>query len=112
MTNDQYTTKFDELAKFSTYLRGNLDEIWKSIKYESGLKVEIKHNVAPLEIHNSAMLVNNCRITKQSLANVAKECQNQFKRKRESEREEGHNSRFRSDSKRNRATPNKGAGTT
>ena len=35
MTIDQYTAKFDELAKFSTYLRGNPDEIWKSIKYES-----------------------------------------------------------------------------
>ena len=43
---------------------------------------------------------------------MVKECQNQFKRKRETEREEGHNSKFRSDQERNRATSNKGIDTT
>ena len=62
MIIDQFTAKIDELVKFSKYSRGNLDEIWKSIKYESGLKVEIKHDVAPLEICNYAMLVNKCKI--------------------------------------------------
>ena len=93
-------------------LGGNPNEIWKSIKYESSLKAEIKHSVAPLKIRNYAMLVNKCRITEQSLPDLAKECQNQFKRKWESEREEGHNSIFRSDLERNRATPNKGVDTT
>ena len=57
---DQYTARFDELAKFSTYLRNALDEAWKSIKYESSLRLEIKHSIAHLEIRNYVVLVNKC----------------------------------------------------
>ena len=36
---DQCTMRFDELAKLTTCLRNAPDEAWKSIKYESGLRL-------------------------------------------------------------------------
>ena len=91
---DQYTTRFDEQGKFSTYLWNVLDEAWKSVKYEYGLRSEIKHSVAHLEIRNYAILVNKCRITEQSLVDMAIERQSQFKRKWEPERAGGGNNKF------------------
>ena len=59
---DQYTARFDELAKLSTYMRNALDEAWKSIKYKSSLRLEIYHSLTHLEIRNYAVLVNKCQI--------------------------------------------------
>ena len=62
MIVDQYIAKFDELAKFSTNLRNASDEAWKSIMYEFGLRLGIKHSATHLEICNYVMLVNKCCI--------------------------------------------------
>ena len=37
----EYTTKFEELCKFSTIYQGNPNEHWKCMKYKGGLRVEI-----------------------------------------------------------------------
>ena len=42
MTVGQYVSKFEELSKFLSYLKFNLDETWKAMKFEFGLNPEIK----------------------------------------------------------------------
>ena len=58
----QYVVKFEELSKFSSYLRFNPDENWKSVKFESRLKLEIKNAMRAFEIRDYDVLVNKCRI--------------------------------------------------
>ena len=48
----EYTTKFEELCKFSTIYQDNPNEHWKCMKYEGGLRAEILASVDPLEIRN------------------------------------------------------------
>ena len=62
MTVGQYVSKFEELAKFSSYLKFNLDESWKAMKFESGLNLEIKSTVSTIETRNYALLVNKCKL--------------------------------------------------
>ena len=42
MTIGQYVAKFDELSKFSSYLKNNPDGRWKATKFEWGLRLEIR----------------------------------------------------------------------
>ena len=58
----QYTAKFEELIKFSRVFQGNPDEVWKCVKYESGLTAELNFAVAHMEIRDFPTLVNKCRI--------------------------------------------------
>ena len=62
MTIGQCVSKFDELSKFSFYLKNNPDGHWKATKFEWKLKHEIREKVSTLEIKDFATLVNKCRI--------------------------------------------------
>lgn len=62
-----YVAKFEELSKFSTYLKYNNDEAWKATKFEWGLNPEIKDKVGTLEIRDYATLVNKSRIAEKNL---------------------------------------------
>ena len=66
ITISQYVVKFDELSKFSFYLKNNPDSRWEATKFEWGLKPKIREKVSTLEIKNFATLVNKCRIAKKS----------------------------------------------
>ena len=101
MTIGHYLSKFEELSKFSSYLRFNLDEYWKSMKFESSLKPVIKNTISTMEIRNYALLVNKCRIIKQNLNDLAVEHQNMFKRRREEDRNKMTQPRFQKNRNRN-----------
>ena len=66
MTIDQYVAKFEELSKFSSYLKSNHDNHWKATKFEWGLRSEIREKVFILEIKDYTTLVNKCRIAERS----------------------------------------------
>ena len=42
MTVGYYVSKFEELSKFSSYLKFNPDETWKAMKFELGLNLRLK----------------------------------------------------------------------
>ena len=46
MTIGQYVSKFEELSKFSSYLKFNSDESWNAMKFESGLRPKIKNAIS------------------------------------------------------------------
>ena len=73
MTVGQYVFKFEELAKFSSYLKFNPDETWKAKKFESVLNPKIKNAVSTMEIRNYALLVNKCKIAEQNLNDLVAE---------------------------------------
>ena len=58
----EYITKFEELCKFSTIYQRNPDEMWKSIKFEGGLKEDILAAVGLMEIKDFPTMVNKCRL--------------------------------------------------
>ena len=62
MNVSECTANFEELCKFSTIYQRNLDEVWKCIKYEGGLREEILASMGLLEIRNYASLVNKSRL--------------------------------------------------
>lgn len=62
MSVDQYDAKFEELAKFSSYLKYNHNEPWTATKFESGLNPKIKKELGTFERKNFSMLVNKCRV--------------------------------------------------
>ena len=84
MTVDQYVAKFDELSKFSTYLKNNPDGHWKPAKFKWRLRSDIRDTVSTLEIKNFITLVNKCRIAKKSFLEIEfeRERHNYLKRKR------------------------------
>ena len=84
MTVGQYVSKFEELAKFSSYLKFNLDENWKAMKFESSLNPKIKNAISIMEIRNYAVLVNKSMIAERNLNDLVAEHQN--KRKKEKDR--------------------------
>ena len=67
-----------------SYLKNNPDGHWKAIKFEWGLRHEIRDKVSTLEIKDFATLVNKCRIAKNSYLEMEfeKERHNFLKRKR------------------------------
>ncbi|XLT25458.1 hypothetical protein HN873_056750, partial [Arachis hypogaea] len=52
MTVAEYTSKFEELCRFSRICQGAPEDFaeWKCIKYEGGLRSDILSFVAPMEI--------------------------------------------------------------
>ena len=93
MTIGQYVAKFDELSKFSSYLKNNPDGRWKATKFEWGLRPEIREKVSTLEIKDFATLVNKCRIAEKSFLEMEfeRERQNFLKRKRVAEMQKKNN---------------------
>ena len=49
------------IAKFSTIYQQNPDEVWKCVKFESGLRKDILDTMRPMEIKDFAILANTCR---------------------------------------------------
>ncbi|KAL4365507.1 hypothetical protein AHAS_Ahas07G0113000 [Arachis hypogaea] len=64
MTIAEYTSKFEELCKFSRISQGAPEsyEGWKCIKYQVGLREDIMCVVAPLEIRRFSELVDKATI--------------------------------------------------
>ncbi|XP_050897658.1 uncharacterized protein LOC127104517 [Lathyrus oleraceus] len=58
----EYVDNFEESVKFCPYYNNAAVERSKSIKFESGLRSEIKKGICYREIHRLSMLVNKCRI--------------------------------------------------
>ena len=88
MTVSEYDAKFEELSKFSSYLKYNYDENWKARQWESGLKPKIKNAVAAFEIRDYASLVNKCRIVEKNLKEMKEEKEKQKKRMREDDEQD------------------------
>ena len=82
MTIGQYLAKFDELTKFSSYLKNSPDGCWKATTFEWGLRSEVREKVSTLEIKDLVALVNKCRIVEKSFLEMEfkKERQNFLKR--------------------------------
>ncbi|KAL4337721.1 hypothetical protein AHAS_Ahas12G0138500 [Arachis hypogaea] len=68
MSVAEYTSKFEELCRFSRICQGAPEtyESWKCIKYQGGLKDDIMTTVAPLEIRMFSELVNKVRVVEDS----------------------------------------------
>ncbi|XP_016186165.1 uncharacterized protein LOC107627862 [Arachis ipaensis] len=67
MTVVAYTSKFEELCRFSRVCQGPLGdpegyEEWKCMKYQDGLRDDIMRVVAPLEVKSFVELVNKSRV--------------------------------------------------
>ncbi|XP_016200015.1 uncharacterized protein LOC107641021 [Arachis ipaensis] len=73
MTITEYTSKFEELCRFSRICQGALEDFaeWKCIKYEGGLRSDILSFVARMEIRVFSKLVNKSRIAEECVRNVA-----------------------------------------
>ena len=67
MSIDQYGAKFEELCKFSKYLKETHDEAWKCIHFERGLRVELKDRVATHEIRDYPKLASIAKIAEENL---------------------------------------------
>ena len=67
MTVVEYVAKFESLARFSCYLKDNPQDDWKAIKFEEGLKPELRSFIGILELRDYHTLVNRCRIAKQKM---------------------------------------------
>ena len=61
MTVDEYATKFVELLEFSSYYRHNEDERTICMRFEDGLRPEIKLAFCHQDFDNLATLVIKCR---------------------------------------------------
>ena len=61
----EYIAKFEELYKFSIIYQHNLNEAWKCVKFEGGMREDILVIVKPMEIKDFATLVNKCRVVEE-----------------------------------------------
>ena len=77
----EYTTKFEEVSKFSTIYQRNPDEQWKCIKFEGGLGDDILASVGPMEICDYAMLVNKCLLVEDCNCKLAMAKSEMYKKK-------------------------------
>nr|XP_025678227.1 uncharacterized protein LOC112778076 [Arachis hypogaea] len=75
MTITEYTSKFEELCRFSRICQGAPEEFveWKCIKYEGGLRSDIQRFVAPMEIRVFSELVNKSRVAMECVRRAAVE---------------------------------------
>ncbi|XP_057746767.1 uncharacterized protein LOC130966031 [Arachis stenosperma] len=75
MTITEYTSKFEELCRFSHICQGTREDFaeWKCIKYEGGLWSDIQSFVAPMEIRVFSELVNKSRVAKDFVRRAAAE---------------------------------------
>ncbi|XP_016206406.1 uncharacterized protein LOC107646759 [Arachis ipaensis] len=73
MTIAEYTSKFEELCRFSRISQGTPEsyEGWKCVKYEVGLGEDIRCVVAPLEIRRFSELVDKARVVEEYAKTVA-----------------------------------------
>ncbi|MCI70313.1 hypothetical protein A2U01_0091576, partial [Trifolium medium] len=62
MTVAEYATKFESLSVFSPYYNTPEVEYDKCVKFESGLRPEVKHLIEFSEIRDFPTLVNKSRI--------------------------------------------------
>ena len=62
MTVVEFVAKFENLARFSHYLKDNPQDDWKAIKFEEGLKPELKSSISILELRDYPTLLNKCCI--------------------------------------------------
>ncbi|XP_016196028.1 uncharacterized protein LOC107637094 [Arachis ipaensis] len=75
MTVVEYTSKFEELCRFSRICQGAPEDFaeWKCIKYEGGLRSNILSFVAPMEISVFSELVNKSRVGEDCVRKAAAE---------------------------------------
>jgi len=62
MSVTEYAAKFLELAKFYPHYTPDTVEFSKCIKFENGLRVDIKRAIGYRKIRNFSELVSSCRI--------------------------------------------------
>ena len=46
----QFEAKYDELLKFSKYLKETHEEVWKVMNYERGLRAKLRDKVAIFKV--------------------------------------------------------------
>ncbi|XP_015935303.1 uncharacterized protein LOC107461329 [Arachis duranensis] len=75
MTVTEYTSRFEELCRFSRICQGALEDFIESkcIKYEGGLQSDILSFVAPMEIRVFFELVNKSRVAEDCVRKAAAE---------------------------------------
>ena len=81
MTLADYTAKFENLCKFSSIYKRNPDEPWKCLRYQSGLRGEVKAAIAPMEIRSFSTMVNKCRVIEDCNRQVAQERSEVYKKR-------------------------------
>ena len=67
MFTAQFEAKYEELSKFSKYLKETHDEAWKAMNYERCLRPKLRDRVATLEIRDFAKLAYKVRIAEETL---------------------------------------------
>ncbi|KAL4350430.1 hypothetical protein AHAS_Ahas10G0141200 [Arachis hypogaea] len=72
MTIVEYTSKFEELCRFSRISQGTSESYvgWKCVKYEVGLREDIRCVVAPLEIRRFSEFLNKARVVEEHAMTV------------------------------------------
>ncbi|XP_052113753.1 uncharacterized protein LOC127744923 [Arachis duranensis] len=75
MTITEYTSKFEELCRFSRICQGAPEDFaeWKCIKYEGGLRSDVQSFVAPMQIWVFSELVNRSRVAEECVRRAAAE---------------------------------------
>lgn len=83
MRMPKFIAMFKELCKFSIIYKHNLDEVWKCIKFEGGLRENVLVSVRPLVIKGYATLVNKSRLVEEYNKKlvIAKSMRHDFKKK-------------------------------
>ena len=62
MSVPEYAAKFEELSRFCPYINAAHAEVSKCLKFENGLRPEIKQFIGYQQIHQFSSLVTACRI--------------------------------------------------
>ncbi|MCI56197.1 GRAS family transcription factor, partial [Trifolium medium] len=62
MSVSEYAAKFEDLCRFALHYNTMEAEEDKCVKFENGLRPDIKHLIGFSEIRNFPMLVNKSRI--------------------------------------------------
>ena len=81
MSVSEYTVKFEEFSKFSTIYQHNLDENWKCIKFQGGLRQDILTSMGPTEIRDFAALMNKRRLVEEYNKKLADAKFNAYKKR-------------------------------
>jgi hypothetical protein len=77
----EYVAKFESLARFSSNLQNQPDEVWKSKRFEQGLRPEVRNLVITQPIREYQTLIQACQLAERSLVAVAASKKVYLKRK-------------------------------
>lgn len=70
MSFEEYLVKFEQMFKFSTYLKLHVHEKWKATHLQVGLNMELKIHLVLLVIESYSLLVTKYRLVSERLEDL------------------------------------------